>query len=300
MESQVYYGEWKKGKAGFTLWVKDHPEWKGIGHTYEEAEEKLLDAILWGNKQGVTHAVIEYLKPLPASVQTAKYCHPQLMILAGDERPDTDAPRWKGSETTLELDERLRWTDAFYELPVCRACKAANSPRTSKPITIVSMDSGYDGLFAHTSTTPMNMHYLYSDAFLELLTDEERGRLQFQPALNQQNKKKYFELIGPAGPALVGIRSKPVQGWKCSTCGHRWFGYWSRDFSLNMFVAKDDLPSPLPSMFTIGRLPDIHLVATAERWSQLVGKKGAKKIISTPIGVVAGNEIVREPELPTK
>lgn len=297
MESQVYYGEWKKSKHGFMLWIKDHPEWKGVGKTYAEAEEQLLEAILRGNKKGVTHALIEYVPPLPPAAVVAKYSQPSLVVLNGDESPTTDAPRWCGSETNAELDERLRWTDDFYQRPVCRVCKMASSPRTSKPITIVDMESGYDGLWVHTSTTPGNMHFLFSEEFLGLLTSEERERLQFQRIINQKNTRKYVELIGPPGAPLVGIKPQPVKGWQCGQCAYRCFGYWSREFSINDFVARDDLPDPLPGVFTIGTPPDLKLVATVERWQEMVGKKGAKKIIGVPIGVAYSHEVLREPEL---
>jgi hypothetical protein len=300
VESQVYYGSWKKSKQGFTLWITDHPEWKGVGKTYAEAEEQLLDAILLGNKHGVSHALIEYVPALPRSTYDMKYSTPALVVLHGDERPDVNAPRWHGSETARDVDNRLRWTDEYYTQPVCRACKMASTLRTSKPITLGAFESGYDGMWVHSSTTPGNIHYLFSEEFLSLLTTEERDRLQFHPSINLTNKRKYVELVGPAGVPLVGLQHHKVAGWQCSTCGYRCFGYWSRDFSLTDFVAREDLPTPLPGLFTIGTLPDLKLVATVERWQEMVGKKGAKKIIGTPIGVVPTRELLRVPELPPR
>lgn len=79
-----------------------------------------------------------------------------------------------------------------------------------------------------------------------------------------------------------------MQGWKCEICGNTVFGYYfdKEGLNLNCFLARDALPNPLPSLFTIGKLPDVELCIVPGRWKELVGKKGTKGIGTSLIGVV--------------
>ena len=60
-------------------------------------------------------------------------------------------------------------------------------------------------------------------------------------------------------------------------CDYRTWGYWIDGMSIDSFIAKSDLPEAgsLPGVFTVGVPPEVHLGATAVRWAELVGARGA-------------------------
>jgi hypothetical protein len=64
-------------------------------------------------------SVLEFDPPLPETTLEEKYSSPEIyldpksILIGGDDRFETDAPRWKWSENVQEVDQRLRWLDAF-------------------------------------------------------------------------------------------------------------------------------------------------------------------------------------------
>jgi hypothetical protein len=140
--------------------------------------------------------------------------------------------------------------------------------------------------------------YIFSEEFLHLLTAEERRRLQFrQVERTRPARKRFVELIGPPGPQFVAATGLSMNGWHCSSCGHRTFGCWVEGMAIHEFIAKDDLASPLPGLFTVGNPPEIHLCATRQRWHELIGKEGSRGFVSLPLGVVPTMQVVRTPIL---
>jgi len=89
-----------------------------------------------------------------------------------------------------------------------------------------------------------------------------------------------------------------MDGAQCGICGHRNFDFFKRNFPMR-FVAKADLPRPLPSCFIIGSVQAVQLCFTQDRWQELVTKPGARGLVSGAIGVVEESECVRNPKLPS-
>lgn len=295
MEDQVYVCSWSKSKAGFTLWVTARPAIRAQAATYQAAEELLIQAIQRAG--GAMVAVMEFDPPLPKSAFDEKYSHPEIVLIGGDGTFCLDYPHWKWRESLAEINERLEWTDPFYERPVCRTCRCASSPRTQRPLELTHLESRYDGAFGRLCGDGGCTHRLVCEDFLKLLTPQERNHLEFQPTI-RKGRKPYFELVGPDGPPEVGVAGLEVSGWRCPTCDYRVWGYWHQGSVFNSYVARADLPEVLPGVFTIGVRPEIELACTAARWKELVKQKGSRGFVSRPIGVVADHEVVRRPNLP--
>ena len=100
MEEDVYLCGWTESADGFELWVKSRPGIRARGRTYREAESALLDAI--AKACGVYFAVLEFSPPLPRSEFDKKYSNPELYIVCGDDRFETDEPRRVMFETEDE------------------------------------------------------------------------------------------------------------------------------------------------------------------------------------------------------
>jgi len=297
MEHAVYLCAWSRSRDGYGLWVISRPKLCANGRTYPEAEERLIRAIQ--DAGGAMHAVLEFDPPLPKSTLEAKYAKPEIYLICGDDRFETDAATWCPFESAVEVDERLKGIDAFFQSPVCRKCKYASSPRSDKPLSLSYAPSRYDGAFGHVGDFGTTTLQLFSEEFLGLLTPEERQYLELRPVIRKGRARMFYELLGPAGPPLVAVAGMKISGWRCSQCEHRAWGYWVKGFSIRSFVAASDLPPFLRGVFTVGIPPEIHLAVTIERWKALVGQKGTRGFVSNLLGVVPEHEVVRIPELQT-
>ena len=295
MEDAVYVCCWKRSKGGFVLWVKSRPKVRGEGSNYEEAEERLIEAIHAAG--GAMVAVLEFDRPLPKAALQAKYGNPELYMIGGDDRFQTDAPKSMAFETAEERNERFKWNDAFYESPVCRKCAYSKGPRSEKPLFLTHVPRRYDGASGGVGHEAGHLIEILSQEFLDLLTSEERQSLQLRPVTGE-GRDRFFELVGPAGPPFVGAADLNPVGWRCGICGIRRVGSQTKDFTILRFVAQADLPSPLPGIFTVGGANEVNLAATATRWRQLVGRKGTRGFVSLMLGVVPDRELVREAEPP--
>lgn len=296
MEHAVYICSWSRSRDGFALWVKTRPNIRASAPTYTQAEERLIEAIQ--DAGGAMQAVIEFDPPLPKSTLEEKYSNPEVYLIGGDDRFETDAPRWKWSESAQEVNERLRWLDAFYDQPVCRKCKYTSGRRNDKPVTLTYAPSKYDGAFGSFGTDGGPDHQLVTEEFLSLLTPDEKRRLEFQPTIRKRGRK-FFELIGPEGPAPVAVAGIKISGWRCTMCDHCEWGYWVEGLAISSFVARSDLSARAIGVFTVGTFPEIQLAVTAQRWKELLGKKGTRGFASSQLGVAPDHEVVRRPQLAT-
>ena len=294
MEHNVYLCEWSRSADGFVLWVKATPRIRSAAQSYSDAEVQLITAIQ--DAGGAMCAVLEFDPPLPKTILEEKYSHPELFLIGGDDRFETDAPRWH-VETKAETDERLRWSDAYYERPVCRTCRYTSGGRSEAALTLTYAPAKYDGAFGIVGTDGGPFHQIVSEEFLELLTPHERERLQFRPTIRRA-RRKFFELVGPEGPPHVMVAGMEVSGWCCDQCDHREWGYWVEGCSFHSFIAKADLSPSQCGVFTVGTAPEIQLAVTAARWKELVGLHGTRGFVSQPLGVVPDHDLIRTAELP--
>lgn len=297
MEDDVYVCSWERAGAGFALWVKARPKWRGEGATYDEAEQRLIDAI--HDADGAMQAVLEFDPPLPKSMLEAKYCTPELLLAVGDDRFVTVESKWSAFEEDRRGEDRLAASDAFYQAPICRRCLYASTRRSEKPQELAEAPSRFDGGFGRVSRDCRSSQQILSEAFLALLTSDERDALEVQPVV-WKGRRKFLELVGPTGPPLVAAAGLPLSGWRCEACDYRVWGQCRGEFSIREFVAAADLPASLPSVFTVGSFPEIQLCVTAARWRELVGSKGTRGFVTRPVGVTPDRETVRRPELPTQ
>ena len=297
MEHNVYVCRWSRSVNGFALWVKSRPQVRGEGPTYADAEEHLIEAIQ--NDGGAMHAVLEYDRPLSKSILEAKYANPELYLIVGDERFETDGPRRLPSESPEDREDRLRWKDGFFQSPVCRECCYATSRRSRKPLFLKYVPRQFDGAFGYVGRGEgATTLQVLSDGFLDLLRPNERRRLKLRRVKGDGRASRFHELTGPNGPPFVAVAGMEIRGWRCGECGHQTWGYWGEKMAIHSFVAKSDLPRSLDGIFTVGIAPEIELAITADRWKELVGRKGTRGFTSQFLGVVPDREIVRCPNLP--
>ncbi len=297
MEHSVYSCEWSRSVEGWTLWVRLRPELRARGATYAEAEENLIEAIQ--DAGGAMHVVFEFVAPLPKSHLEARYTAPELYLVVGEDCFETNAPRAHAFETSAERKAHFKWADRFFEKPICRRCASATGSGNERPLSLRNGVTEYDGAFGHIGVAVGTTPQVLSDRFLELSHEDERNRLKVRPAESKSRANRVYELAGSQGPPFVAVAGLPMSGWRCNVCENRTWGYWVEDVATNSFDAKSELPRPLPGVFPVGVPPEVRLCVTADRCQQLVGRKGTRGLVTTLLGVVPDDEVVRQPDLPT-
>lgn len=294
MEDNVYLCGWRRESGGITLFTRTGVRVRARGKTYPEAEERLLEAI--ADAGGALRAVLEFDPPLPRSAFEQRYGDPELYLVHGDEGLDSaDRPQ--------DFRAREVAAGAYFRKPLCRACKTPGGPRNERPLGVTHRMRG-DGGYMRVSGVGRLFTFLYSGAFLKLLTRTERSRLEFAPvivpgAARVLPHRVHYELQGPAGLPPVALKGAAPNGLHCKACGARDFWYGTEAIPLMHFIARADLPRRLPSVFTVNAGPGVgpSLCMTAARWRSLVGKPGARGLIGSPLGVVPDAEVVRRPKL---
>ena len=276
------------------FWVKSRPRISGEGDNYEDAANELQDAV--GATLGVVTASFEFDPPLPKTELQAQFSTPELYCFAGSCNP-FDVPR---HEPIDDRESVVLNADSFFQSPVCRKCYGPTGPRSERPLVVDFVDFSDDAAFrgvAEVCQRPIGNVHIFSERFLKVLTTEEKKRLQFREVeRTRRSRIKFYELLGPPGLRTVGVSGLRAGGWYCGGCGYRCFGYWVEDLNIRDFVAKRDLPKPMPSLFTIGDPPEIILCGTMARWRKLLGK-GVRGLGTRPLGVVPDSRLVRVPKV---
>ncbi len=191
----------------------------------------------------------------------------------------------------------LNW-DVLFEGGVCAGCGMARGPRTDEPLRfrhIGASDARSDGWQARDTPLGTTLH-LYSERFLELLTEEERALLHWRPAENTAyGEKAVFELAGSAHRVPLG---RPRGGApyleRCGDCGWEppphysssttqpdWMMRFARagGFLPPLYVAAADVPDPLPAAFTVGDAREsLLLVLQPARWAEFTALRGKRRL----------------------
>jgi hypothetical protein len=297
MEHNVYLCKWSQGARGFALWLASQPNIRAEAETYSEAEIRFIEAIR--SAGGAMQCVLEFETPLPTSELVAKYSDPELYLICGDDRFETDAPKRIPFETIEEREERWRWADTFFQSPVCRKCGYATGKRSLKSLPIRYARNQFDGAFGYVGGGNLNHIEILSEQFLDLLTVGERRGLQLRRIEGRGRLQRFYELLGPEGPPFIGVVGFDTSGWRCSVCGYRTFGYWIDGVDIQHFVARSDLSPQHLGVFTVGGRYEVRLVVTAERRLEVIGANGTRGFVSARLGVVPEHEVIREPDLRT-
>ncbi|THB65164.1 MAG: hypothetical protein D6E12_13285, partial [Desulfovibrio sp.] len=137
---------------------------------------------------------------------------------------------------------------------------------------------------------------LYSEGFVSRLNEEERQGLVFRPVHGESEQNQSFlELVGDPVLEFVGLEGFPGRiGGHCQECGLTSFTY-IHDWKVLNFIAKQDLPSPLPQVFAVqDDLGGTRLAMTQERYLELRPGPNMDQMFSTPLMVLTDNILRRE------
>lgn len=291
MEERVYLCGWKKGPGIFSLWLSEPPYSKADGQNLSEAIENLISSVQ--DDDGAVVPNFEFAPPLPKNQFESVFNSPELFLISGDECFEPDRVRAPAFSAPELREAEERWYEQFFDGTSCRECRTPSKSRNDKLLPLAYSGNGEDGGFMPLGNGLISF---FSEEFLTLLSEEELQRIHFKPTQQLgEIKKVVFELVGSPEIAPVAVCGIAANGWRCNACGHRQFVTYSKRLSYRQFIAKADLPEPLPSLFIIGSPWNLGLCITAERWKEFVGRKGTRGLLSRPLGVVPDKLVVRSP-----
>lgn len=277
MESRVYVCCWDNDGGRWWLWVRSVTNVTGEGASFNEAEERLRDAVISWCGDG--EAVFDFDPPLELPSQASQYSQPNLVLIAGDTFPDSFGPQ-----------------DALFTDGICSGCNMGLGERSEVTLSVGIIDSGFEGGFTGYADS-IDRHF-FSESFLSLLRSDERSGFEFRAIeRGKRARKRFFEFVAMPQIPFVGVRSMDASGWECQQCGGRALSYFEPAIPFQDFVCGVDLPNSLPSVFPVGQAHSPQLCMTTERWSQLVGCREAQGITSSPLGVVNQTMCERHPRL---
>ena len=270
-EGNVYITTWKKKGSKFILSLTKDPKIFSESKDFEEAVEDLAMRIceLYGDGE----AVLEFDRALPKTVFPLKYGKPEIVWVGGNER---------GALHSNPSD--------LFEGGICKLCKWPLGKRSKTP-ALVDIPIKSDGIIVD------HIGPVFSEAFFSLLNAEELEGLELLE-IEHYGKQDgaFFEIVGKSICSFVGVKDYPyIGGQKCSYCGFKSF-YYSRE--VFFFLAKMDMPKPLPTCFVVGGNEN-YLCMEGQRYRDILEKTGIRNIVSTRIGVVnSDKEIDRDPDVP--
>jgi len=276
MEGNVYICHWKKSKNLYKLWLKDHVEISVSDESFREAEEKMWELIClrFGDGEGV----LEFNPAPPVNSLLEAYQSPEIVSVSGNDTVDA-----------------YRLTRGLFENDYCPSCTRAWGERTNVELDVESLPTKSDG--AICMSIP-GLGYIFSEAFLHLLHEHEKGQFRFLRVKSKRpNRREFFELVGRPIADFVGVSGFPderPQGLLCNQCGYVSESHLFKNEIYN-FITLEDLPTPVPSVFSIGRRGS-KLCMTAKRWNEIRGCASARNIVASRIYVVPKGKALHPPK----
>jgi len=278
-EGRVFVCAWKRTPDGFDVWVKRRRSLRASAATFEQADELLTSAITLATGDGENEH--EYDPPRPDTA-TDEGLLRRFKLIAG------------GGWATLANEAEL-WTRG-----VCPTCQRAWGRRTDRAAVLATLEAVADGLIAKPRTGWALRLQLYSNEFLRLLTVAERRRFEWWPAVApRRTKRQYFEIVGSRATFPLATFKVAYVGhslFTCPTCRGRndpWYSFLPP--TPTRFISASDLPSRVPSCFTVGTAAGPAVCFTEERWAALVGRRGTRGLRSSDVGVVDPRLVDRRP-----
>ncbi|MEW6249807.1 MAG: hypothetical protein AB1716_04110 [Planctomycetota bacterium] len=269
-EGRAYRCGWAREPDGrVRLWVKDAPRVSAEGPTWFDAELNLIEKI--GERTGDGEPVLAYLPP-PLAEDDLRFLNPPLMTI--------DGCGYCGSPD----DARLHYEGR------CGLCGHARGGRTATTITLSSLE-------AQLLQTPQEWWFFAGPMFVSarfrgLLTAVERECCEWRPVMRPPRARlKYFEVIPHVFVRQAALRGREVGGWRCPRCGRCAFSQHGDDNRIGYFVARRDLPQPLPPVFGIGDPVNYKLVFDRDRALALAESPAARGAMLAELGVLDEEDI---------
>lgn len=200
-EGRTFGAEFRRVQGGFQAWLEDKPEHRIEARSREEMLEQLheIAVAFYGDGEAAFDLV-----ELDSSTAPTSW-----VVLLPNTPLDTVPP-----------DESV-----LYSGGVCTTCRAALGERTAAERT-VDATGAKDHIAFVRGLRSLRGAIALDDAFIALLTDEERARLSLRRMLGLGRRRRAFwEVTGGSSIKAVALKEPRPSGWRCDTCGSIEFGY---------------------------------------------------------------------------
>ena len=288
-EENVYLCSWRTINKRVEIQVLKH-NWVVLGDSFEDAESQLIDLI--SNATGDLQPCFEYDPEPPKDAVQARFDGGILAV--------------SGANNPLDF---LGNPEKLFADGICKVCKFGKGERLEVPLIISRLptdsDAGYVRVRLNGPYGNMNLQ-IYSERFVENLVAKERQRFRWIAVeTEQKSKQPFFEpvsasvipMILPKGLFKEEKRLQP-DGFHCGACGRKQLaGIPQGSGGIYSFISEDAIPKPNPSCFQIGQFANLYFCMTRERWQELRGKPGTKRLMSRQIGVVKKSWVNSDPKL---
>ena len=268
-EGRDYLSTWKKIGRKFELNVVNMSSIKATGETFHEAVENLYEKIL--HELGDGEPILEFDRKLPASVLPAAYGTPEILVIMHN-----------GSAVL-----RSKVNDLF-DGGMCSLCRRPGI-RTDHQVSLSDTER-LDGI-AVSSLGP-----IFSRRFIDLF-ERVFDAVALRPVnIVDNSSAEYYEILPEKRSYVrtIGVRELPnLTGNRCSSCGTKMFCY---NDSVMFYISKADIP--VQPFFWVNTGFNLLLCGRGREWRKVVKKHRTKGVVSSQIGVVPPNEVIRDPDLP--
>ena len=261
---------WEKTGRRVRAWVISDPSIAVEARTFAEADERLWDEIARRTGDGENYREYDPSPPLDEALRA--FLEPSLVKVHAND--------------VVHVRD-----DGLFEDPRCALCGVPKGRRTDRPLPLRDLSKS-GGVVAIKHGTVTTFRPVFAAEFLSLLDDDERARFTWREVERPaKSRMRVTELVASnLNVERVGVKGlrplKSSPAWSCERCGfrvHPRYVDWSWPSS---WIAAEDLPSPLPSCFTVGEWPDLSLCFTAQRWGELSKKSVSKGLLTADVGVV--------------
>lgn len=277
-EGGTYLANWAFAGGRYRLWLRGEVTLEAVGSDFDDVADELADQVLEWCGDG--EAVLEF----PFG------------------RPGSEGPGVLARLRNLGYNESVRALNrsrAQFEGGICSHCGFGIGQRTEVPLRVEGLPNA--DLVGVDRTLPWAT--LVSEDFLSALNDDERGRIRTLP-VESQTSSRFFEVVGEPIARVVGVSGADYaeafhQSWRCRECGRRMMGIQHPDYpSSSAFLSAEDLDVPTPSLFVFDEGHRLGIAMSPERWGELAGSAGTKRVSTSDLFMVADSQAEPEPALP--
>ncbi len=268
---------WAREGKVYTCWVKETPELRGEGDSFEAADAELIDRISEATDD--FRPLLEYIPAIPTSAFDD--------LFRGSDWVAIKAPNELVAST-------LKTTDLFME-GMCPLCRTKKGSRNNLALKVQRFSQKKDGALVNVRPTGHTIP-IFSEEFLELLSPDEKANLIARPVESEiASKRNFYEVECFKSTEVVFVKGINISGWKCDECKKnvpRAYSHYS-ETAINYFVTNP----PSANCLTVCAPDKSFFCLPRRRWEEIAGKIGTKGLAASPIGVVPAHLVDVNPKV---
>lgn len=279
-EGRTYVCEWEAVEGGVRAWLRQRRAIEATGATIDEVSDSLAAAVCAAFGDGEPQ--LEFVPSLPSAAHPS-LTHSDVVSIVGQ------------GQVHAKNDPDTLFTGGY-----CIACGAPLGRRTEERLVLSFVEAAHDGHFDLCLTGRRLRVALYSEEFIGLLPPSLRSGFEWRPTERRAGaRRQFFECIasdhlGWAAPAEI-----PMSGGRCPDCGtvsmmREWLGRSENKLPYK-YLSEVAVPKERPFLRLAGSRRDPTLVCSEPLWESIRGRRGARGIKASRVGVVRNDRSIAPP-----